>query len=101
MFLIKNVRAPTVVKPLSAKLKVILNLSPERTVPHLLADLVLQDTSVQLSRQQYLSLVHTADSVSRMRVNRLVGWCAPERDGCGSRGRGHVVCHVVPCRVVP
>ena len=62
----------SVVKPLSAKLKVILNLSPERTVPHLLVDLVLQDTSVQLSRQQYLSLVHTADSFSRMQVNRSV-----------------------------
>ena len=61
-----------VVKPLSGKLKVILNLSSERTVPHLLADLVLQDTMVQLSRQQYLSLVHTADSFSRMRVNRCV-----------------------------
>ncbi|XP_043229917.1 vacuolar protein sorting-associated protein 13A-like [Amphibalanus amphitrite] len=62
-------RLEFLVKPLSAKLKVILNLSPERTVPHLLADLVLQDTSVQLSRQQYLSLVHAADSFSRMKVN--------------------------------
>ncbi|XP_063238425.1 intermembrane lipid transfer protein VPS13A-like [Bacillus rossius redtenbacheri] len=59
-----------VVKPVTCKVKVIVNKSNEARVPKLLVDFVLQDAATQLSRQQYLSIVGLRESLRRMRINR-------------------------------
>ncbi|KAK7790642.1 hypothetical protein R5R35_006536 [Gryllus longicercus] len=59
-----------IVKPITAKMKVIVNRSNEARVPKLLVDFVLQDAVTQLSRQQYLSITNLVESFESMRINR-------------------------------
>ena len=59
-----------VVKPITAKMKIIINKSNEARVPKLLVDFVLQDAATQLSRQQYLSILSLTESFQRMRISR-------------------------------
>ncbi|XP_068086254.1 intermembrane lipid transfer protein VPS13A [Anabrus simplex] len=59
-----------IVKPITAKVKVIINKSNEARVPKLLVDFVLQDAATQFSRQQYLSMLDVAESFQRMNINR-------------------------------
>jgi hypothetical protein len=59
-----------VVKPITAKMKIIVNKSNEARVPKLLVDFVLQDAATQLSRQQYLSIIDLTESFKRMNINR-------------------------------
>uniref|UniRef100_T1J6X9 Large ribosomal subunit protein uL13 n=1 Tax=Strigamia maritima TaxID=126957 RepID=T1J6X9_STRMM len=58
-----------IIKPISAKVKVIMNKSNEAKVPKLLLDFVLQDVASQLSRQQYLSVISELQSFQTMKVN--------------------------------
>lgn len=60
----------SVLKPITAKMKVIVNKSNEARVPKLLVDFVLQDAATQLSRQQYLVLIDLMDSFKRININR-------------------------------
>ncbi|XP_021923386.1 vacuolar protein sorting-associated protein 13A-like isoform X4 [Zootermopsis nevadensis] len=59
-----------IVKPITAKMKIIVNKSNEARVPKLLADFVLQDAATQLSRQQFLSIIGLTESFQRMSINR-------------------------------
>lgn len=60
----------TVVKPLSARFKIIFTESNEPRIPKLLFDFVLQDAAFQLSHQQYLALVQLLKSFKRISINR-------------------------------
>ncbi|XP_014251025.1 vacuolar protein sorting-associated protein 13A-like isoform X2 [Cimex lectularius] len=59
-----------ILKPITAKMKLIVNKSNEARVPKLLVDFVLQDAATQLSRLQYLALIELADSFRRININR-------------------------------
>lgn len=59
-----------VLKPVSCKIKVIVNRSGEVRVPRLLVDSVIQDSAAQISRKQYLSICALLDSFKRMSLNR-------------------------------
>ncbi|CAG9562322.1 unnamed protein product [Danaus chrysippus] len=57
-------------KPVTCKVKVIINRSGEARVPRLLLDAVLQDIALQLSRRQYLSVHNLLMSFQRITLNR-------------------------------
>ncbi|RVE50817.1 hypothetical protein evm_004566 [Chilo suppressalis] len=57
-------------KPVTSKVKVIINRSGEARVPRLLLDAVLQDSALQLSRRQYLSIDNLLASFARIKLNR-------------------------------
>ncbi|XP_034828930.1 intermembrane lipid transfer protein VPS13A-like isoform X1 [Maniola hyperantus] len=57
-------------KPVTCKVKVIINRSGEPRVPRLLLDAVLQDSALQLSRRQYLSIDNLLASFQRITLNR-------------------------------
>nr|XP_026488707.1 vacuolar protein sorting-associated protein 13A-like isoform X1 [Vanessa tameamea] len=57
-------------KPVTCKVKVIINRSGEARVPRLLLDAVLQDSALQLSRRQYLSIDNLLTSFQRITLNR-------------------------------
>lgn len=59
-----------VMKPVSAKVKMIFNKSSEAKVPKLLLDFLLQDAASQLSREQYISILNLNKSFERMEINR-------------------------------
>lgn len=56
-----------VVKPLSAKLKMTINKST--SIVKLLSDLVVQDCHIQLSQDQYNSILAVCDSLNRMCIS--------------------------------
>ncbi|KAJ2950876.1 hypothetical protein O0L34_g5236 [Tuta absoluta] len=57
-------------KPVTCKVKVLINRSGEARVPRLLLDAVLQDSALQLSRRQYLSVSNLGASFARIKLNR-------------------------------
>ncbi|KAL0830292.1 hypothetical protein ABMA28_002492 [Loxostege sticticalis] len=57
-------------KPVTCKVKVLINRSGEARVPRLLLDAVLQDSALQLSRRQYLSIENLLASFARIKLNR-------------------------------
>ncbi|KAJ0183073.1 hypothetical protein K1T71_001049 [Dendrolimus kikuchii] len=57
-------------KPVTCKIKVLINRSGEARVPRLLLDAVLQDSAFQLSRRQYLSIDNLLSSFARIKLNR-------------------------------
>ncbi|XP_072932453.1 intermembrane lipid transfer protein VPS13A-like [Epargyreus clarus] len=57
-------------KPVTCKVKVLINRSGEARVPRLLLDAVLQDSALQLSRRQYLSIDNLLASFQRITLNR-------------------------------
>ncbi|RZF33558.1 hypothetical protein LSTR_LSTR008204 [Laodelphax striatellus] len=59
-----------ILKPITAKVKVIVNKSNEARVPKLLIDFVLQDAATQLTRPQYLALIELVESFKRININR-------------------------------
>ncbi|KAL1131713.1 hypothetical protein AAG570_011326 [Ranatra chinensis] len=69
-FSIKGEEFDFILKPITAKMKVIVNKSNEARVPKLLVDFVLQDAATQLSRQQYLTILELSDSFQRININR-------------------------------
>ncbi|XP_046398302.1 vacuolar protein sorting-associated protein 13C-like isoform X1 [Ischnura elegans] len=58
------------VKPITAKIKVIMNKSNEARVPKLLVDFLLQDAATQISHKQYVSILAVLDSFHRLTINR-------------------------------
>ncbi|BET01399.1 Vacuolar protein sorting-associated protein [Nesidiocoris tenuis] len=61
-----------ILKPITAKMKLIVNKSNEVRVPKLLVDFVLQDAATQLSRLQYLALIELMESFKRINVNKNI-----------------------------
>ncbi|RWS23736.1 vacuolar protein sorting-associated protein 13A-like isoform X8, partial [Leptotrombidium deliense] len=59
-----------ILKPIIAKVKLIFNKSKELRVPKLLVDCVLQDTAIEVSQSQYISILRIIDSFMRIEVNR-------------------------------
>ncbi|XP_026736347.1 vacuolar protein sorting-associated protein 13A-like [Trichoplusia ni] len=57
-------------KPVTCKVKVLINRSGEARVPRLLLDAVLQDSALQLSRRQYLSINNLMTSFAMIKINR-------------------------------
>ncbi|XP_028168075.1 vacuolar protein sorting-associated protein 13C-like [Ostrinia furnacalis] len=57
-------------KPVTCKVKVLINRSGEARVPRLLLDAVLQDSALQLSRRQFLSVDNLLASFARIKLNR-------------------------------
>ncbi|VVC88042.1 unnamed protein product, partial [Leptidea sinapis] len=57
-------------KPVTCKVKVLINRSGEARVPRLLVDAVLQDSALQLSRRQFLSIDNLMSSFQRIQLNR-------------------------------
>ncbi|XP_059052964.1 intermembrane lipid transfer protein VPS13A-like [Achroia grisella] len=57
-------------RPVTCKVKVLINRSGEARVPRLLLDAVLQDSALQLSRRQYLSIDNLLSSFARIKLNR-------------------------------
>lgn len=58
------------IKPVTCKVKLIMSRSGEARVPRLLLDAVLQDSALQLSRRQYLSVANLANSFQNISINR-------------------------------
>ncbi|EEC00486.1 vacuolar protein-sorting protein, putative, partial [Ixodes scapularis] len=59
-----------ILKPISAKVKIIFNKSLESKIPKLLVDVLLQDVATQLSRQQYLGMILLKWSFELMEINQ-------------------------------
>ncbi|KAM7308838.1 vacuolar protein sorting-associated protein 13A isoform X4 [Ixodes scapularis] len=59
-----------ILKPISAKVKIIFNKSLESKIPKLLVDVLLQDVATQLSRQQYLGMILLRWSFELMEINQ-------------------------------
>ncbi|XP_063534918.1 intermembrane lipid transfer protein VPS13A-like [Cydia strobilella] len=57
-------------KPVTCKVKVLINRSSEARVPRLLLDAMLQDSALQLSRRQFLSIDNLLSSFHRIQLNR-------------------------------
>ncbi|CAK1541918.1 unnamed protein product [Leptosia nina] len=57
-------------KPVTCKVKVLINRSGEARVPRLLVDAMLQDSAFHLSRRQYLSIDNLLASFNRIQLNR-------------------------------
>ncbi|XP_077487985.1 intermembrane lipid transfer protein VPS13A-like isoform X2 [Amblyomma americanum] len=69
-FSIGNDEFDFVLKPISAKVKIIFNKSLEAKIPKLLVDVLLQDVALQLSRQQYLEMILLGQSFTLMEINQ-------------------------------
>lgn len=59
-----------VLKPFTAKIKVIIHKGTETQASRMLVDIVLQDVAMQLSEVQYATFCHIYDSLIRAVVNR-------------------------------
>jgi len=59
-----------VLKPFTAKIKIIIHKGTELQVSRMLVDVVLQDVAMQLSEMQYATFCHIYDSLIRAIVNR-------------------------------
>lgn len=59
-----------VIKPMTCKIKFIINKSNGTQALKLLTDVVLQDLTIQISREQFLSIKAVIESLRRMRISR-------------------------------
>jgi len=59
-----------VLKPFTAKIKIIIHKGTETQASRMLVDIVLQDVAMQLSEAQYATFCHIYDSLLRATVNR-------------------------------
>lgn len=66
-------------KPFTAKIKVIIHKGTETQVSRMLVDIVLQDVAMQLSEAQYATFCHIYDSLLRATVNRPYVKYRPEK----------------------
>ncbi|XP_066901628.1 intermembrane lipid transfer protein VPS13A isoform X3 [Halyomorpha halys] len=83
-FSVKGEEFEFILKPITAKMKLIVNKSNEARVPKLLVDFVLQDAATQLSRQQYLVLIDLMDSFKRININRKYRQYHPNKSVSGN-----------------
>ncbi|XP_020288636.1 vacuolar protein sorting-associated protein 13A-like isoform X2 [Pseudomyrmex gracilis] len=69
-FGMKNKEFQFLLKPFTAKIKVIIHKGTETQASRMLVDIVLQDVAMQLSEVQYATFCHIYDSLMRAVVNR-------------------------------
>nr|XP_012219129.1 PREDICTED: vacuolar protein sorting-associated protein 13A-like isoform X1 [Linepithema humile] len=69
-FGMKNKDFQFLLKPFTAKIKVIIHKGTEMQASRMLVDVVLQDVAMQLSEAQYATFCHIHDSMLRATVNR-------------------------------
>ncbi|XP_070527175.1 intermembrane lipid transfer protein VPS13A isoform X2 [Cardiocondyla obscurior] len=78
-FGMKNKEFQFLLKPLTAKIKVIIHKGTEMQASRMLVDIVLQDVAMQLSEAQYATFCHIHDSLLRATVNRPHAKYRPEK----------------------
>ncbi|XP_048515019.1 intermembrane lipid transfer protein VPS13C-like isoform X2 [Athalia rosae] len=69
-FSINNQEFQFLMKPFTARIKIIINKSNEIRVPRMLVDFVLQDVATQITKQQYITLCEIIRSLKRISINR-------------------------------
>ncbi|EZA49615.1 Vacuolar protein sorting-associated protein 13A [Ooceraea biroi] len=69
-FGMKNREFQFLLKPFTAKTKIIIHKGTETQASRMLVDIVLQDVAMQLSETQYATFCHIHDSLIRATVNR-------------------------------
>ncbi|KAL6266414.1 hypothetical protein P5V15_003265 [Pogonomyrmex californicus] len=78
-FGMKNKEFQFLLKPFTAKIKVIIHKGTETQASRMLIDIVLQDVAMQLSEAQYATFCHIRDSLLRATVNRPHAKYRPEK----------------------
>ncbi|XP_011865236.1 PREDICTED: vacuolar protein sorting-associated protein 13A-like isoform X2 [Vollenhovia emeryi] len=78
-FGMKNKEFQFLLKPFTAKIKVIIHKGTETQASRMLVDIVLQDVAMQLSETQYATFCHIYDSLLRATVNRPHAKYRPEK----------------------
>ncbi|EFN86841.1 Vacuolar protein sorting-associated protein 13A [Harpegnathos saltator] len=78
-FGMKNKDFQFLLKPFTAKIKVIIHKGTETQASRMLVDIVLQDVAMQLSEAQYATFCHIHDSLLRAIINRPHLKFRPER----------------------
>nr|XP_018900199.1 PREDICTED: vacuolar protein sorting-associated protein 13A-like isoform X1 [Bemisia tabaci] len=69
-FSVEDEKLDLIIKPISGKIKLIVNKSKEGMVPKLLVDFVIQDAAIQCSKFQYVSILEMMESFHRININR-------------------------------
>ncbi|XP_012533549.1 vacuolar protein sorting-associated protein 13A isoform X2 [Monomorium pharaonis] len=78
-FGMKNKEFQFLLKPFTAKIKVIIHKGTETQASRMLVDIVLQDVAMQLSEAQYATFCHIYDSLLRATINRPYAKYRPEK----------------------
>ncbi|XP_072752571.1 intermembrane lipid transfer protein VPS13A [Anoplolepis gracilipes] len=78
-FGMKNKEFQFLLKPFTAKIKIIIHKGTETQASRMLVDIVLQDVAMQLSETQYATFCHIQDSLLRATVNRPHAKYRPEK----------------------
>ncbi|KAG5314184.1 VP13A protein, partial [Acromyrmex insinuator] len=78
-FGMKNKEFQFLLKPFTAKIKVIIHKGTETQASRMLVDIVLQDVAMQLSEAQYATFCHIYDSLLRATINRPHAKYRPEK----------------------
>ncbi|XP_025991463.1 vacuolar protein sorting-associated protein 13A isoform X2 [Solenopsis invicta] len=78
-FGMKNKEFQFLLKPFTAKIKVIIHKGTEMQASRMLVDIVLQDVAMQLSEAQYATFCHIHDSLLRATINRPYAKYRPEK----------------------
>ncbi|KYM95926.1 Vacuolar protein sorting-associated protein 13C [Cyphomyrmex costatus] len=78
-FGMKNKEFQFLLKPFTAKIKVIIHKGTETQASRMLVDIVLQDVAMQLSEAQYATFCHIYDSLLRTTINRPHAKYRPEK----------------------
>ncbi|XP_046422194.1 vacuolar protein sorting-associated protein 13A-like isoform X1 [Neodiprion fabricii] len=69
-FSINNQDFQFLMKPFTARIKIIINKSNEVRVPRMLVDFVLQDVASQITKQQYMTFCEICRTLKRISINR-------------------------------
>lgn len=75
---------------MTCKIKFIINKSNSAQTLKLLVDMVLQDFTIQISREQYLSINSVVESLNRMRTSRYFLYMRPIKDSFITKGTAGV-----------
>ncbi|XP_077263954.1 intermembrane lipid transfer protein VPS13A isoform X2 [Temnothorax americanus] len=78
-FGMKNKEFQFLLKPFTAKIKVIVHKGTETQASRMLVDIVLQDVAMQLFEAQYATFCHIYDSLLRATINRPHAKYRPEK----------------------
>ncbi|EFN62404.1 Vacuolar protein sorting-associated protein 13A [Camponotus floridanus] len=78
-FGMRNQEFQFLLKPFTAKIKVIIHKGTEMQASRMLVDIVLQDVAMQLSETQYATFCHIQESLLRAIVNRPHAKYRPEK----------------------
>ncbi|XP_014604811.1 PREDICTED: vacuolar protein sorting-associated protein 13C-like [Polistes canadensis] len=69
-FGMRNKEFQFLLKPFTAKIKIIIHKGSDVQTSRILIDLVLQDVAMQISEMQYITFCHLYDSLQRATINR-------------------------------